>query len=209
MKLKVIYLYATDNILVVKSNIRTIGIDDAAFQRKNSSKTFVFGVVVRGHNLVEGVLRTDVEIDGMDASDKICNMITESKFHNQLKAIFLGSSTIGAFNIIDLNLLYRKTSLPIIIVLSNLPNNNDVKEALSHLPDWKNRYDILMSNPPIQKIEFVNQIGRKCDAHIQQIGFDDINTVRNILKITTYSSAIPECLRLADMIGRSFKNFII
>ena len=209
MKLKVIYLYAVVNILVVKSNIRTIGIDDAAFQRENSSKTFVFGVVVRGHNLVEGVLRTNVEIDGMDASDKICNMITESKFHNQLKAIILGSSTIGAFNIIDLNLLHKKTSLPIITVLSHLPSNNDVKEALSHLPDWEHRYDILNSNPRIQEIEFVNQIRRKCNVYIQQIGFEKISIVKNILHITSYSSAVPECLRLADMIGRSFKNFII
>ena len=61
------------NILVVKSNIRTIGIDDAAFQREKSSKTFVFGVVIRGHSFAEGILRTDVEIDGMNATDKISN----------------------------------------------------------------------------------------------------------------------------------------
>ena len=209
MKLKVIYLYGVDNILVVKSNIRTIGIDDAAFQRERSSKTFVFGVVVRGHNLVEGILRTDIKIDGMDASDRISNMITESKFKNQLKAIILGSSTIGAFNIIDLNIIHKRTSIPVITVLAHLPSNDDVKKALLHLPDWKNRYDILMSNPPIQKIKFVNQSGRKCDAYIQQIGFNEINVVKNILQITSHSSAIPECLRLADLIGRSFKNFII
>lgn len=193
----------------MKSNIRTIGIDDAAFQREKSSKTFVFGVVIRGYNLVEGVLRTDVEIDGINASDRICNMITESKFHNQLKAIILGSSTIGAFNIIDLNFLHKQTSLPTITVLSSLPKNGEVKEALSHLSDWESRYEILTSNPPIQKMEFVNQIGRKCNVYIQQIGFEDIDIVKNLLHITSYSSAIPECLRLADMIGRSFKSFTI
>lgn len=193
----------------MKSNIRTIGIDDAAFQREKSSKTFVFGVVIRGHNLVEGVLRTDVEIDGMDATDRICKMVTESKFHTQLKAIILGSATIGAFNIIDLNILYEQTSLPTITVLSQLPKNGEVKEALLHLADWENRYAILTSNPSIQKIEFVNQIGRKCNAFVQQIGFEEINIVKNILHITSNSSAIPECLRLADMIGRSFKSFII
>jgi len=193
----------------VKSNIRTIGIDDAAFQREKSSKTFVFGVIIRGYSLVEGVLRTDVKIDGMDATDRICNMISESKFHNQLKAVILGSSTIGAFNIIDLNSLYEQTSLPTITVLSHLPKNGEVKEALSHLPDWESRYEILTSNPPILKMEFVNQIGRKCNAYVQQIGFEENNIVKNLLHITSYSSAIPECLRLADMIGRSFKSFTI
>ncbi len=193
----------------MKSNIRTIGIDDAAFQRGKSSKTFVFGVIVRGHNLVEGVLRTDVEIDGMDASDKISKMIIESKFHNQLKAVVLGSATIGAFNIIDLNFLYEQTSLPIITILTQFPKSNEVEEALSHLPDGKKRYKILTSNPLIQEAEFVNQTGRKCEVYIQQIGFEDIKIVKNILHITSYSSSIPECLRLADMIGRSFKSFTI
>ena len=191
----------------MKSNVRTIGIDDAAFQREKSSKTFVFGVVIRGYSLVEGVLRTEIEIDGMDATDKICSMITKSKFHKQLKAIILGSSTIGAFNIINLNFLYEQTSIPAITVLPQLPKSNEVKEALSHLQDWKNRYDILDSNPPIHKMEFLNQIGRKCNAYVQQIGFEEIEMVKDILQITSYSSATPECLRLADLIGRSFKSF--
>ena len=55
----------------MKENNRTIGIDDAAFNREKSTKTFVFGVVVRGYSLVEGVLRTEVQIDGISATKKI------------------------------------------------------------------------------------------------------------------------------------------
>ena len=105
-------------ILVVKENIRTIGIDDAAFKRDLSSNTFVFGVIVRGYSLVEGVLRTKVKIDGLDATEKIGNMICESKFYEQLRAIFLRSSTIAAFNIIDMGMLYNKTALPIVTLFS-------------------------------------------------------------------------------------------
>ena len=194
---------------IVKKNIRTIGIDDAAFQRGKSSKTFVFGVVVRGHTLVEGILRTDVEIDGINASERISEMITGSKFHDQLKAIFLGSSTIAAFNVIDFNLLYEQTSLPTISILSVLPDNKEVKNALSHLPDWEKRLAILSSNPPIKKISFVNQSGRNFNMYVQYIGFDEIKDVERILQISTYSSSIPECLRLADLIGRSFQSFIM
>lgn len=193
----------------MKKNIRTIGIDDAAFQRENSSKTFVFGVVMRGYNLVEGVLRTEIKIDGLDATEKISEMITSSKFENQLKAIFLGSSTIAAFNIIDMKKLCENTSIPVLTVLSQPPNEKEVKMALSHLDDWEKRYEILDSNPSLQKIEFKNQIGRLCKMHIQHIGFKEQKTVREILQFTTYSSSIPEGLRLADMIGQSFKDYIL
>jgi endonuclease V-like protein UPF0215 family len=126
-----------------------------------------------------------------------------------LKAIFLGSSTIAAFNVIDFNLLYEQTSLPTISILSVLPDNKEVKNALSHLPDWEKRLAILSSNPPIKKISFVNQSGRNFNMYVQYIGFDEIKDVERILQISTYSSSIPECLRLADLIGRSFQSFIM
>ena len=193
----------------MKTHIRTIGIDDAAFQRDKSSKTFVFGVVVRDYSLIEGVLRTEIEIDGLDATLKIADMIVQSKFQNQLKAIILGSSTIAAFNVININLLNEKTEIPIINVLNQLPNDIEVKKALSHLPDWELRYEILTNNPPIQRVEFENQIGNKYEANIQQVGFSRLREVKNILEITSFSSSIPECLRIADLIGQSFKTFIM
>ncbi|NPD87116.1 MAG: DUF99 family protein [Asgard group archaeon] len=193
----------------MKKDIRTIGIDDAAFQRENSKKTFVFGVIMRGHSLVEGILRTNIKIDGLDATEKISKMINESKFIDQLKAIILGSSTIAAFNIIDLKKLHENTSIPVITVLSQLPNEKEVKSALSHLVDWEERYKILKFNPPLQKMEFKNQMSRICKMFVQYIGFKDEKEVKELLQFTTYSSSIPEGLRLADMIGQSFKNYII
>jgi len=193
----------------VKENIRAIGIDDSAFLRDESTKAFVFGVIVRGHTLVEGILRTDVEIDGWDATDKISEMIITSKFTNQLKAIILGSSTIAAFNIIDLRRLFNQTSIPVLTVLSHYPEEKEVKQALSHLADWEKRYEMLYSNPNIQKIEYKNQIERQCKIYAQHIGFKSKKEVKELLQITSFSSCIPECLRLADLIGQSFKDYII
>jgi endonuclease V-like protein UPF0215 family len=193
----------------VKKDIRTIGIDDAAFQRDSSKKTFVFGVIMRGYSLVEGILRTDVTVDGLDATERISKMIMKSKFVDQLKAIIFGSSTIAAFNVIDLQKLNEYTSIPVITVLPQLPNEKEVKEALSHLLDWEKRHNILEHNPPLQKIKFKNQMDRICEMYVQHIGFENEKEVREILQFTTYSSSIPEGLRLADMIGQSFKNHII
>ncbi|MCE7741168.1 MAG: DUF99 family protein [Candidatus Heimdallarchaeota archaeon] len=193
----------------MKENIRTIGIDDAAFDRAKSTKTFVFGIIVRGYNLVEGVLRTEISIDGIEATKRITSMIVKSKYHEQLRAIFLRSSTIAAFNIIDMNMLSKTTSIPVITVLSEMPDENDVKKALSNLPDWENRLEILNRNPPIEKIRYINKEGRECEVLIQQVGLSSKSDIKNILQISSYSSCIPECLRLADKIGQSFKDYII
>ena len=193
----------------MKKNIRTLGVDDAAFNREKSSNTFVFGVVVRGNNLVEGILRTKITIDGLDATKNIINMINESKFTVQIRAIILASATIGAFNIIDMNEIFVKTNIPILIILNKPPDNDEVKKALNHLPDCEKRFAILMSNPKIELIKFTNQNGRECKVHVQYIGFNDIKEVKLLIQSTSYTSCIPESLRLADLLGQSFKDFII
>ncbi|MCG3224381.1 MAG: DUF99 family protein [Candidatus Heimdallarchaeota archaeon] len=198
-----------NNHKIMKDYIRTIGVDDAAFQRKTSKNAFVFGVIVRGCNLVEGILRTIVEVDGWDATEKISEMIASSKYVTQLRAIILGSSTIAAFNIIDLRKLFDITEIPVITILSTLPNEKDVKNALSNLENWNERYNILSSNPPIEEILFKNQIGKQYKKFFQQVGFTNTEQVREVIEISTYSSSVPECLRLADMIGKSFKNYKI
>ncbi len=193
----------------MKDCIRTIGVDDAAFQRKASKKAFVFGVIVRGYNLVEGILRTMVEVDGWDATEKIGEMIASSKYVSQLRAIILGSSTIAAFNIIDLRRLFDITNIPVITILPTLPNEEDVKKALSHLENWREKHNVLSSNPAIEEIAFKNQIGKQYKKFFQQVGFTNTEQVRKVIEISTHSSSIPECLRLADMIGQSFKNYNI
>ncbi len=192
----------------MKENIRTIGIDDSAFDRLKSTKTFVFGIIVRGNSLVEGVLRTEIQIDGLKATEKIVSMITNSKYHKQLKAIFLRSSTIAAFNIIDMNLLYEKTSIPVITILTERPDEDNVENAISNLDDWKDRLNILNKNPPIKEISFYNKERRECVVLVQQVGLN-MSEIKKLLKISCYSSCIPESLRLADKIGQSFKGFIL
>ena len=192
----------------MKKQIRTIGIDDAAFTRDKSSKTFVFGVIVRGSNLVEGIVKTEIVVDGLDATNKIGKMIIQSKFSNQLKAIILNSTTIGAFNIINMYELYEITGIPVITILTKLPNDEEVEKALSNFTDFQKRFETLQNNPSREVIIFENQNKQKCKVYVQQIGLESIREVKMLLSFIVNSSCVPECLRLADLIGKSFKDFI-
>ena len=193
----------------MKEQIRTIGIDDAAFNRQKSTRTFVFGVIMRGHSLVEGILRTSVEVDGLDATDCVGKMIKSSKFCKQLKAVFFASSTIAAFNVIDLEELFNKINIPIMVVLDRLPNKKLVKDALKHTREGEKRYEILAKSPPIQQISFTNNIGRICEVNVQYLGLKNLQEAKKFLERTASVSAVPESLRLADMIGQTFKSFRI
>jgi len=193
----------------VKTKIRTIGIDDAAFDRNRSKKTFIFGVITRGYDIVEGILRSEIEVDGLDATEKIIKMIQKSKFVTQLKTIFLASSTIAAFNVIDMNALYEQLDIPVITILSKKPDEEKIRRAIMHLEDGEKRYNTLFSNPPMKSIKFKNQIGREFKAVVQYVGIDEINEVREIIEKASFTSFLPESLRIADLIGQTFKDYII
>lgn len=189
----------------MKSDIRTIGIDDVAFCRETDKTTYIFGVVVRGSHIVEGIVQTRVTIDGLDATERISEMIKTSKYYGQLKAIFFASSTIAAFNIVEVPLLYELTQIPIIILLHKLPDEKKTERALAHFIDGKKRMSILKANPPYCSITFKNKQKRMCKGFVQYFGIDK-KSVSTLLSITSYMSCVPECLRIADLIGRSFRK---
>jgi len=191
----------------MKEHIRTIGIDDAAFNRNKSRKTFVFGVVVRGNDIVEGVLRTEVTVDGLDATKRISSMIIKSKFASQIKVIFLASSTIAAFNIIDLRRLSKETKLPVVTILKKKPDEKMVQTALTLLKDSEKRVQILSNNPNFEPISFVKS-ERSCEIFVQRVNIS-LSDVKEIIKITTRTGCTPESLRLADMIGKAFRDYVI
>jgi len=85
---------------MVKEEIRILGIDDGPFT-KDDKEVIVIGVVYRGGEFIDGLLRTFVEIDGLDATEKLAKMINSSRHKQQLKVIMLDGITLGGFNIVD------------------------------------------------------------------------------------------------------------
>ena len=59
----------------LKPEIRVLGVDDGIFVPHTKGKVDVIGVVYRGGYWLDGVMRTEVVVDGMDATEKIASMI--------------------------------------------------------------------------------------------------------------------------------------
>ena len=55
---------------------------------------------------MDGVLRSDITKDGLDATDVICNMIKKSKHYGQIRVVMLDGITYGGFNVVDIEEAY-------------------------------------------------------------------------------------------------------
>jgi len=111
---------------MIKNEIRVIGIDDASFDRFRDKETLVIGVLYRGGQFMDGVITTEVKIDGDDSTKKISQMITNSKFLKQTKYLLLDGIAVGGFNVIDVKRLHEKTGLPVIVITRKYPDFEEI-----------------------------------------------------------------------------------
>ena len=176
----------------IKSEIRILGIDDSALLNE---KVMIVGTVFRGGDWIDGVLRSEITKDGLDATDVICNMIKKSKHYGQIRVVILDGITYGGFNVVDIQMLYRETGIPVIVVMRSYPDFEKIKLALKYFPDEEERWAIIKRAGKIEKIT-----GKKNSIYIQRAGIG-LETVKKIIQLTSIRSNIPEPLRVAHLIA--------
>ncbi len=178
----------------MKKEIRILGIDDAPFKFRDEKVNFI-GVVMRGGEYIEGVIKKDVRIDGLDSTEKIVDMINKTRHKTQLKATLIDGIALGGFNIVDIQEVFSKTEVPVITITRDKPDNNKIKLALKkHFSDWKKRFD-LITKGELYKIQTKhNPIFIKCAG----ICADE---AKEIIKISTIRGVIPEPIRVAHIIA--------
>lgn len=178
-----------------KSEIRILGFDDGAFVPKTDAKVPVIGVIFRGGKFLDGALKTEVEVDGMDATEKMINLINSTRHKQQLKVIMLDGITVAGFNIIDIKKLHEKTRLPIIVVNRKIPNLKKVKNALKNFDDFKERWKVVKNAGKIKECRVKDK-----KVYYQSIGLNDEDT-KEIISLSSTRSFIPEPLRVAHIIA--------
>ena len=139
-------------IYEMKKQIRILGIDDAPFTF-DKKYTTVIGVVMRGGEYLECVLRNWITIDGTEATMICKEMIQNSRHYKQLKAVMLDGPCLGGFNVVDIYELSETINLPIITVTRDKPDTQKIKYALQkNFKDWKSRWMVLKQGK-LYKIE--------------------------------------------------------
>lgn len=181
----------------IKPEIRVLGVDDAAFVPHTKGVADVVGVVYRGGYWFEGVMETEVTIDGLDATENIAGMIKSSPYYKELRVVVLDGVTFAGFNVVDITKLSRKLSLPIIAVVREKPDMEKIKNALENLPDFEIRWQAIKNAG--KTLEVKTRKGEPpVYMHVAGILLED---AEKIMEKTSTRSNIPEALRVAHLIA--------
>ena len=181
----------------IKKEVRIIAWDDGPFDFKSKGKDILVGVIFRGGQYIDGMLKTEVEIDGLDATEKIIERIRKTR-HKDLRIIMLDGITFAGFNTVDTKEIYEKTKLSVIVVNRKKPNLEKFIDSLKKLPGAEKRIRCVENAGPFYWVDIKNK--RVC-FQCYGISKDD---AAKVIKETSTMSLIPEPLRVAHLIATGF-----
>ena len=178
----------------VKPEIRIIGIDDSPLVSKD---ILVAGAIMRGGGWLDGVLSTHIEKDGMDATQRLAAMITESRHYSQIRVAMLNGVTFGGFNVVDIEALHDLTRLPVIAVMRKRPDMESISRALQNLSEPGLRYEAIQKAGPISEVRTKWRGG---PVFFQCKGIE-MNDAARLIVDTAVHSRLPEPVRVAHIIA--------
>ena len=181
----------------VKSEIRVLGIDDGRFVPHTKGTVEIVGVVYRGGYWFEGVMHTEITIDGIDATKKIADMIQSSPYYRELRVVILDGITFAGFNVVDVSKLSHMIDLPVMSIAREKPDLEEIRRALKNLPEFELRWQAMENAGKLFDVET-----RKGEnpIYIQKAGIL-LEDAKKIIKKTSTQSNIPEALRVAHIIA--------
>lgn len=180
---------------IIKPEIRVLGIDDGKFTPQTKGNVIVVGVVFRGGISIDGVMHTNISIDGLDATEKLASMINTSPHRRQLRLVMLNGITFAGFNVVDLKKLNTSIELPVLALTHDKPDLDGIHKALKNLPNSEERWKLVLEAGEIHEVQ---NGGTKVYVELAGLSLCD---AEKIIKLTSTRSCLPEPLRVAHLIA--------
>lgn len=178
----------------MKDQLRVLGIDDSPF-RFGDRRSLVVGALVRVPSYLEAVMRTDVEVDGCDSTDRLAELVLGSRYAEQIALVIVDGIALAGFNVIDMESLHERTGLPVATVTRDEPDMAGIEAALrKHFSDWERRMS-LVTRFPLRPLD----TGHK-PLHAAVLGMGWADFVQ-LVRATTVRGAVPEPVRIAHLVS--------
>lgn len=181
----------------IKPEIRILGVDDGPFEPRSKGEVPLVGAVFRGGRWLDGVLKTRIKQDGTDVTKRLIDIVNRSRHRGQLRVLMVDGVTFAGFNVLDAKEVFRKTGLPVIVISRELPDMMNIREAIKHLPRWRDRWRIIKG---LGKIYPVKTKSRGAPIYMQLVGIKRADA-ENVVKLSSTRSLVPEPLRVAHLIA--------
>jgi endonuclease V-like protein UPF0215 family len=193
----------------VKKKVVVLAIDDGPHLREdlyhNGPKCRIriplVGVVCKGLQLIH-VGKTDVEVDGLDSTEKIIELYQRCPFKLEIRLIMIDSPTVAAFNIVDPFRIHQETGVPVLLLPDSRPRGSIVDVYSKVFPDRNSQIEILQNLPPLDQLELEihSDPNIKGSIYFHVIGAKKEDIAPVLIHLAEYS-LVPEPLRLAHLLA--------
>lgn len=181
-----------------KSGARALGIAES-FEPSDERST-VAGIVMRGDMRIDGYGFCRPLIGGLNATQELISMY-ESLNRQDIRAWMLGGSVISWFNVVDIQQLHERTSVPVACV-SYRPSNGIEKYLKEYFPDdWDKRAGVL--NRTGERVQISLKTGHSVFLSVAGM---TINRGRRLVDLFTRDGAVPEPVRAARILAASIRH---
>lgn len=178
----------------MKQQMRILGIDDSPF-KFGGGKSLIVGALVRIPNYLEGVMKSEVTVDGSDSSQVVIDMVSRSRYKDQIRAVMFDGIALAGFNVLDLSAIHSALGIPVLSVTRDEPDFGKMKAALmKHFPDWRERYSLL-TRLELRKIRTEHNPLYASGVGLSWPEFEEI------VAISTVRGVVPEPVRMAHLMA--------
>ncbi|MFW6121974.1 MAG: DUF99 family protein [Petrotogales bacterium] len=179
-------------------NLVLLGVEDGSFDAFKRNGNALLCCTCMKRNIVIDVLFSWIKIDGIDATEKLLEILKNT----ETDVILLGGISYAGFNLIDAKKIYEITDIPLIIYSGKKPDTLSVKRALRlNFSDWELRWSIVKNLGRIYS--FISK--DDCPPiYFEAIGIDK-NDCESILRYSADLCRIPEPVRVASIIAKGIK----
>ncbi len=175
----------------MKSGTRFLGIDDASHEKFSDTETYLVGVAYRGTEFIKDIRKTKIQVDGGDATEKVIKLYNSAEA-SAIGCILLDGISFAGLNIVDLEKIHNETGVPVVSVTKNQPDREKFYEALEIVGNEDGFWEL--EDP--EELELSD--GK---VYLQYAGISK-EGAKDAVEKSIIHGQVPECIRVADMIGR-------
>lgn len=177
-----------------KKAIRALGVAESF--RPAAKRSTLAGVVMRTDLVVDGFVFGAATVGGEDATSAVLRMYRRLK-RQDVNLIMLAGCIISRYNIIDLDVLARKSGLPVVCLTYNETKGIEdaIRRHFDHPEGRLESYRRLGARSPV-----VLRTGYR--VYVRSSGISDPDA-KSVLDAFTLQGGIPEPVRLAKLLARS------
>ncbi len=183
-----------NHIHLEKKGLRGLAIAESF--RETDPKSHLAGVVMRRDFIIDGFVFGNATLEGDDSTNAIISMY-QRLGRQDISFVLLSGLIISMYNIIDIKKLWKDIKIPVIGV--TYEESDGIEDAIKyHFPDsYESKIAQYQKLGPRTKIS----LHTNHDIYLRVEGCE-IKEAKKLLDVFTLQGAIPEPLRVAQLLAK-------